>query len=125
MIMMDSITMRKATENLLKRHNFEVYSIDDGADADPFTLLNEKAPDVLLLDFEMPKMDSFEFSTLVRNDKRFSHLPIIMFSALSASQQHEQTKVIGVSALLAKSYQEGELIEALQNLMGNRYPSSE
>ncbi len=123
--MIDSITMRKATANLLKRHNFEVFSIDDGADADPFTLLNEKAPDVLLLDSEMPKMDSFEFSTLVRNDKRFSHLPIIMFSALSASQQHEQTKVIGVSALLAKSYQEGELIEALQNLMGNRYPSSE
>ena len=123
MIMIDSITMRKATSNLLKRHNFEVISIDDGANA--FTLLNEKAPDVLLLDSEMPKMDSFEFSTLVRNDKRFIHLPIIMFSALSASQQHEQTKVIGVSALLAKSYQEGELIEALQNLMGNRYPSSE
>ena len=121
--MIDSITMRKATSNLLKRHNFEVISIDDGANA--FTLLNEKAPDVLLLDSEMPKMDSFEFSTLVRNDKRFIHLPIIMFSALSASQQHEQTKVIGVSALLAKSYQEGELIEALQNLMGNRYPSSE
>ena len=123
MIMIDSITMRKATSSLLKRHNFEVISIDDGANA--FTLLNEKAPDVLLLDSEMPKMDSFEFSTLVRNDKRFIHLPIIMFSALSASQQHEQTKVIGVSALLAKSYQEGELIEALQNLMGNRYPSSE
>ena len=123
MIMIDSITMRKATSNLLKRHNFEVISIDDGANA--FTLLNEKAPDVLLLDSEMPKMDSFEFSTLVRNDKRFIHLPIIMFSALSASQQHEQTTVIGVSALLAKSYQEGELIEALQNLMGNRYPSSE
>ena len=123
MIMIDSITMRKATSSLLKRHNFEVISIDDGANA--FTLLNEKAPDVLLLDSEMPKMDSFEFSTLVRKDKRFSHLPIIMFSALSASQQHEQTKVIGVSALLAKSYQEGELIEALQNLMGNRYPSSE
>ena len=123
MIMIDSITMRKATSNLLKRHNFEVISIDDGANA--FTLLNEKAPDVLLLDSEMPKMDSFEFSTLVRNDKRFSHLPIIMFSALNASQQHEQTKVSGVSALLAKSYQEGELIEALQKLMGNRYPSSE
>ena len=123
MIMIDSITMRKATSSLLKRHNFEVISIDDGANA--FTLLNEKAPDVLLLDSEMPKMDSFEFSTLVRNDKRFIHLPIIMFSALSASQQHEQTTVIGVSALLAKSYQEGELIEALQNLMGNRYPSSE
>ena len=123
MIMIDSVTMRKATSNLLKRHNFEVISIDDGANA--FTLLNEKAPDVLLLDSEMPKMDSFEFSTLVRSDKRFSHLPIVMFSALSTSQQHEQTKVIGVSALLAKSYQEGELIETLQNLMGNRYPRSE
>ena len=41
MIMIDSITMRKATSSLLKRHNFEVISIDDGANA--FTLLNEKA----------------------------------------------------------------------------------
>jgi chemosensory pili system protein ChpA (sensor histidine kinase/response regulator) len=123
MIVIDSITMRKATENLLKRHNFEVISIDDGVDA--LAVLNEKTPDVLLLDFEMPKMDSFEFSTLVRNDKRFSHLPIVMFSALRGKKQHDQAKVIGLSALLAKSYQEGELIENLQNLMGAKYPISE
>ena len=123
MIMIDSLTMRKATENLLKRHNFEVISLDDGANA--FKLLNENAPDVLLLDFEMSNMDCFAFSTLVRSDKRFSNLPIIMFSSSTDPKQHEQSKVIGINFVLAKYYQEGELIESLQNIMGERYPFSE
>ena len=123
MIMVDSITMRNAIENLLKRHDFEVISIDE--DADAFTLLNEKMPDVLLLDFKTSKMDSFEFSTLVRNNERFSELPIVIFSALKGEKQYYEEKDIGVSALLAKPYQEGVLIENLQNLMGARYPLSE
>jgi len=82
-------------------------------------------PDVLLLDFKTSKMDSFEFSNLVRNSERFSELPIVIFSALKGEKQYYEEKDIGVSALLAKPYQEGVLIENLQNLMGARYPLSE
>jgi len=48
MVVDDSITMRKASRNLLKRHGFEVTTARDGIDA--VALLNEQVPDVILLD---------------------------------------------------------------------------
>ena len=57
MVVDDSITMRKASGNLLKRHGFEVITARDGIDA--VALLNEQVPDVILLDVEMPRMDGF------------------------------------------------------------------
>ncbi len=39
------------------------------------------SPDLILLDIEMPRMDGYEFATHVRNDARFSDVPIIMITS--------------------------------------------
>ena len=121
MVVDDSITMRKASGNLLKRHGFEVITARDGIDA--VSLLNEQMPDVILLDVEMPRMDGFEFATLVRNDEQFSHLPIIMITSRTGEKHRNRARDIGVNAYLGKPYQEGELVDTLQSLLGSKYPT--
>ena len=121
MVVDDSITMRKASGNLLKRHGFEVITARDGIDA--VALLNEQIPDVILLDVEMPRMDGFEFATLVRNDEQFSHLPIIMITSRTGEKHRSRARAIGVDAYLGKPYQEGELVDRLQSILGNKYPN--
>ena len=121
MVVDDSITMRKASGNLLKRHGFEVITARDGIDA--VTLLNEQIPDVILLDVEMPRMDGFEFATLVKNDEQFSHLPIIMITSRTGEKHRNRARAIGVDAYLGKPYQEGELVDSLQSLLGSKYPN--
>ena len=120
MVVDDSITMRKASGNLLKRHGFDVITARDGIDA--VTLLNDKIPDVILLDVEMPRMDGFEFATLVRNDEQFNHIPIIMITSRTGDKHRGRARSIGVNAYLGKPYQEGELVDTLQNLLGAKYP---
>jgi len=122
MVVDDSITMRKASSNLLKRHGFDVISARDGIDA--VTLLNEQTPDVILLDVEMPRMDGFEFATLVRNDEKFSHIPIIMITSRTGEKHRNRARNIGVNAYLGKPYQEGEIVDTLQNLLGSNYPDN-
>ena len=120
MVVDDSITMRKASGNLLKRHGFDVITARGGIDA--VTLLNDKIPDVILLDVEMPRMDGFEFATLVRNDEQFNHIPIIMITSRTGDKHRGRARSIGVNAYLGKPYQEGELVDTLQNLLGAKYP---
>jgi chemosensory pili system protein ChpA (sensor histidine kinase/response regulator) len=122
MVVDDSITMRKASGNLLKRHGFDVITARDGIDA--VALLNEQVPDVILLDIEMPRMDGFEFATLVRNDKQFSHLPIVMITSRSGDKHRSRADAIGVNAYLGKPYQEIELVAILQELLGESYPNT-
>jgi chemosensory pili system protein ChpA (sensor histidine kinase/response regulator) len=117
MVVDDSITMRKASGNLLKRLGFEVMTARDGVDA--LAQLHEHKPDIILLDVEMPRMDGFEFASIVRNDINFRHLPIIMITSRTGSKHRERAMGIGVNAYLGKPYQEDELVENMQKLLGS------
>ena len=115
MVVDDSITMRKASGNLLKRHGFDVITARDGIDA--VAQLNEQIPDIILLDIEMPRMDGFEFATLVRNIDQYKSLPIIMITSRTGDKHRERALSIGVNAYLGKPYQEIELMETIHALL--------
>jgi len=122
MVVDDSITMRKVSGNLLKRHGFDVITARDGIDA--IAQLNEQTPDIILLDVEMPRMDGFEFATLVRNIEQYKELPIIMITSRTGDKHRTRALNIGVNSYLGKPYQELELVETMQNLLGTRYPDT-
>ena len=115
MVVDDSITMRKASGILLKRNGFDVITARDGIDA--VAQLNEQVPDIILLDIEMPRMDGFEFATLVRNIDQYKSLPIIMITSRTGDKHRERALSIGVNAYLGKPYQEIELMETIQALL--------
>lgn len=117
MVVDDSITMRKASGNLLKRIGFDVMTARDGVDA--LSQLHEQKPDIILLDVEMPRMDGFEFASIVRNDSVFRHLPIIMITSRTGSKHRERAMSIGVNAYMGKPYQEDELVATMQRLLPN------
>ncbi|MDO7598288.1 MAG: Hpt domain-containing protein, partial [Pseudomonadota bacterium] len=120
MVVDDSITMRKASSNLLKRHGFDVMTARDGMDA--VAQLNEQTPDIILLDVEMPRMDGFEFATLLRNTEQYKHIPIIMITSRTGAKHRDRGMAIGVNAYMGKPYQELELVETMKNLLGTHYP---
>ena len=122
MVVDDSITMRKASGNLLKRHGFDVITARDGIDA--VAQLNEQVPDIILLDVEMPRMDGFEFATLVRNNDQYKDLPIIMITSRTGDKHRDRAMNIGVDSYMGKPYQEIDLIETMQGLLGDNYPQA-
>lgn len=116
MVVDDSVTVRKVTTRLLERNGMNVLTAKDGVDA--IAQLQEHRPDILLLDIEMPRMDGFEVATLVRHDERLGNLPIIMITSRTGEKHRERALGIGVNQYLGKPYQETELLEAIQSLVG-------
>ncbi|MEM8548575.1 MAG: response regulator, partial [Pseudomonadota bacterium] len=108
----DSITVRRVTERFLKRNNFRVETARDGLDA--VSVIQEQAPDLILLDIEMPRMDGFEFASHVRNDPRFAATPIIMITSRSGEKHRARAIEIGVNDYLGKPYQDHQLLQAIQ-----------
>ncbi|MBT2340172.1 MULTISPECIES: Hpt domain-containing protein [Pseudomonas] len=107
----DSVTVRKVTSRLLERHGMHVLTAKDGVDA--MALLAEHSPDLMLLDIEMPRMDGFEVATLVRNDPRLAHLPIIMITSRTGQKHRDRAMAIGVNDYLGKPYQESVLLDSI------------
>jgi len=111
----DSITMRKVTTRVLEGHDFEVITARDGIDATE--QMQERIPDLLLLDIEMPRMDGYEVAEYVRADTRLRHIPIIMITSRAGEKHRERGKRAGANAYLSKPYKESDLIAEVNKLM--------
>ena len=115
MVVDDSITMRKVTTRVLERNDMEVVTAKDGLDA--VEKLQDKVPDVMLLDIEMPRMDGYELATYMKNDPRLKHVPIIMITSRTGEKHRQRALEIGVERYLGKPYQESDLLRNVQEIL--------
>jgi len=111
----DSITVRRVTQRLLERNGMRVLTARDGMDA--ITLLQDHAPDIILLDIEMPRMDGYEVAAQVRNDPRLKAVPIIMITSRVGEKHRARAIELGVDDYLGKPYQEAQLLDAITPLV--------
>jgi chemosensory pili system protein ChpA (sensor histidine kinase/response regulator) len=116
MVVDDSVTVRKVTTRLLERRGMDVIVAKDGVEA--VALLQERRPDILLLDIEMPRMDGFEVARQVRHDVRLGNLPIIMISSRTGKKHREHASDLGVDRFLGKPFHESELLSTIDELVG-------
>ncbi|MBS0382583.1 MAG: Hpt domain-containing protein [Proteobacteria bacterium] len=119
MVVDDSITMRKVTTRVLEREQLEVVTAKDGVDA--LEKLQERIPDVMLLDIEMPRMDGFELATHMKNDARFRQVPIIMITSRTGEKHRERAFEIGVDRYLGKPYSEPDLLRNVKEMLEARH----
>ncbi|MGO4550647.1 response regulator [Lysobacter sp. 2RAF19] len=118
MVVDDSVTMRKVTGRVLERHNFEVATAKDGVDA--LEKLDERVPDLMLLDIEMPRMDGYELATAMKADARLRNVPIIMITSRTGEKHRQRAFDIGVERYLGKPYQEHELLRNVFELLAEQ-----
>ncbi|SDQ94172.1 Hpt domain-containing protein [Pseudoxanthomonas sp. CF125] len=116
MVVDDSLTMRKVTGRVLERHNFEVAVARDGVEA--LERLEERVPDLMLLDIEMPRMDGYELATAMKADPRFKDVPIVMITSRTGDKHRQRAMEIGVQRYMGKPYQELDLMRNVYDLLG-------
>ncbi|MCI3879956.1 MULTISPECIES: Hpt domain-containing protein [Acinetobacter] len=115
MIVDDSVTVRKVTSRLLERQGYDVVTAKDGVDA--IEQLETVKPDLMLLDIEMPRMDGFEVSNLVRHHEIHRDLPIIMITSRTGEKHRERALSLGVNQYMGKPFQEEALLENIESLL--------
>ena len=105
--------------------NFVLYALQNtGFEAEGFERpsdfwkrLDEKVPDLLLLDIMLPEEDGIEILKKLRADKRTRKMPIIMLTAKST----EYDKVIGLDSgaddYVAKPFSMMELVSRIKALL--------
>ena len=115
MIVDDSVTVRKVTSRLLERQGYDIVTAKDGVDA--MEQLENVKPDLMLLDIEMPRMDGFEVTNLVRHHDMHSNLPIIMITSRTGEKHRERAFSLGVTHYMGKPFQEAELLANIEQLL--------
>lgn len=115
MIVDDSVTVRKVTSRLLERQGYDVVTAKDGIEA--IELLETVKPDLMLLDIEMPRMDGFEVTNLVRHHDIHQAMPIIMITSRTGEKHRERAFALGATQYMGKPFQEAELLANIETLL--------
>ena len=85
---------------------------DNGKEA--LAVLEQNVFDVILMDVQMPVMDGFEATKIIRENSQFAHLPIIAMSAGVTLDEQEKCHHVGMSDFIAKPINPVQMLEKIK-----------
>ena len=97
----DDRFLRKAAETALKRQGFAVLVAVDGEEA--LRVVRAEAPDLVLLDLIMPKLQGFEVLRALKADAATARIPVIILSNLGQDSDVKQAMEAGAAAYFVKA----------------------
>lgn len=97
----------------LQLNGYEVIEADNGIEA--LQKVEERTPDVILLDLMMPKMDGFEVCRQLKVHQNTAHVPILMLTALSERKERLTGIAAGANDFLTKPVDIHDVILRVRN----------
>ena len=115
LIVDDSSTMRSVLRMMLRHAGFETVEAANGVEAIQ-QLAETKALDLALVDWNMPRMNGFEFLCAVRATHEHDHIKIVMVTTETEMEHVESALRFGANEYLMKPFTRESVIEKLQIL---------
>ena len=104
----------------LKQAGYAVLQAENAEKA--LEMINEKLPDLVLLDWMLPKMSGVEFARLIRRKERTKLLPIIMLTARVDESDKVSGLEIGADDYITKPFSPRELVARIKAVLRRRLP---
>ena len=111
MVIDDSKTIRKSAESLLTKEGCEVVTATDGFEA--LAKIAEHRPDLIFIDIMMPRLDGYQTCALIKNNRLFKGIPVIMLSSKDSIFDKARGKIVGSEKYLTKPFTKDDLLGAI------------
>jgi len=115
MVIDDSKTIRRTAETLLKKAGCEVFTATDGFEA--LSKITDHKPDIIFVDIMMPRLDGYQTTALIKNNKVFKNTPVVMLSSKDGLFDRARGRIVGSEQYLTKPFTKDELLSAIQSLV--------
>ena len=112
----DSKTIRRTAETLLTKEGCEVFTAVDGFDA--LSKIADHQPDIVFVDIMMPRLDGYQTCSLIKHNKVFKSIPVIMLSSKDGLFDRARGRIVGSEHYLTKPFTKDELLSAIESHIG-------
>ena len=106
----DEPRIRSMVVDYLQNHFSIIYEASDGIKA--WDIYNEKLPNIIITDIQMPKMNGLEFVERIREDDKTT--PILITTAFTTTEYLLKAVELKLVKYLIKPIEEDSLLEALE-----------
>lgn len=104
------------TKKILESNNFKCAILDDGYAA--LNLLETEIFDVILMDINMPIINGFDTTKLIR--KKGITTPVVALTAFDKQEITEQALSCGMNDIIIKPFEQGKLFHVINNLINKK-----
>ena len=104
---------RKLIQAVLENEHYTVFTATDGENA--LEVMDREFIDLVVLDVMMPKMDGYEFTSILR--KNNINLPILMVSAKQLPADKKKGFIVGTDDYITKPIDEEEMLLRIKALL--------
>ena len=110
-------------KELLKDENYTIESASNGVEG--LEKIEKDAPDLILMDAQMPKMDGFEMCKIVKENYRTRFIPVIMITVLSSTEDRIKAIEAGVDDFVPKPFNRLEVLARTKSLINVKHLTDE
>jgi signal transduction histidine kinase/HPt (histidine-containing phosphotransfer) domain-containing protein len=112
----DNPVNQKVAETMLDKRGHRVFVASNGREA--LETLNKEHIDLILMDVQMPEMDGFEATELIRDREKANgqHIPIVAMTAHVMTGDRERCLAAGMDSYISKPIRGEQLFTIIQNL---------
>jgi two-component system, OmpR family, alkaline phosphatase synthesis response regulator PhoP len=111
----DEFDMVYALVIQLEAVGYEVLVARDGQTG--LDVARKEKPDLIILDLMLPKVDGFKICRMLKFDKRYMKIPIIIFTAKIQDQDKQLGKEVGADAYITKPFDAQVLLDKICALL--------
>ena len=111
----DSRTMRNMVKSALLEAGFEVDLAEDGVEG--LEMLAQSAPDLVITDINMPRLDGFGMIEGVRERSECAALPILVLTTETGDKLKQRARAAGATGWIVKPFDPEKLVSAINRLV--------
>ncbi len=111
----DSKVIRMRVREMLPPGNFEVLEAKDGLEG--LNLIRQAHPNLIMLDFLLPKMSGWEVFQHVQNDSELQAIPLVLMSGRKEEVTEKITEPFEYFAFVEKPFEKKQLVDAIKEAM--------
>ncbi len=112
----DSATITKVVQLVLTKAGYRVNIAGDGEAG--LVAVRSQRPDLILLDFVMPRMNGYQFCRELTADSKLRDIPVILMSAKGDQVGERFVKVMGIVDYITKPFSPEAITAVVQHTIG-------
>ena len=111
----DSAAIRHLVSDCLRRQGFVVSTAVDGQDG--LDKAKAERPELVLTDYDMPRMNGFELVLGLRRDPTTRDIPLVMLTARESKRDQAQMRAAGLTSYLVKPFGPDKCVAIVERVL--------
>ena len=99
---------------------FEGYRVEQAADGEEaLSMIARDAPDLVLMDLSMPRLDSWEATRLIKSNPRTKDIVVLILTGFAMQTDVERARAAGADDVLTKPALPRDVFRRVEQLLGD------